>query len=175
MATFLDVTGLEQFTSIFVFLFTWIILFGVLTASKLFGGNKALPIFLGLILSIFVLLSPAVTSMIRNLAPWISVGFLFIVLVGVISKLMVGDVAEVGTATIEIRGVLLVFLILIIFVASVAQFRKNITIPGDEGTSDDISEFTEPTTVIFHPKVMGIILVMAIAVFTIALLTARFS
>ena len=64
-------------------------MYAVFTASKVFGGNKAGPILLGMILSIFVLLSPAVTSIVRELAPWITIGFLFIVLVAVVAKLMI--------------------------------------------------------------------------------------
>ena len=175
MATFLDVTGLEHFSSLFVFLFTWIIMYAVFTASKVFGGNKAGPILLGMILSIFVLLSPAVTSIVRELAPWITIGFLFIVLVAVVAKLMIGDFAGAGEASIEVRGVLLVFLVIVIFIASMAQIRKHIPVPGDGGTSEDTEEFLKPTTIIFHPKVMGAILLLAIAIFTIALLASSIS
>lgn len=173
MATFLDVTGLEHFSSLFVFLFTWLIMYAVFSTTKILGGNKALPILLGLVLSIFVLLSPAVTSIVRELAPWITVGFLFIVLVAVVSKLMVGDFPGAGQASIEVRAVLLVFLVIVIFIASMTQIRKHISVPGDEGTSEDTEEFLKPTTIIFHPKVMGAILLLAIAIFTIALLASR--
>lgn len=172
MATFLDVTGLEHFSSLFVFLFTWLILYAVLSATKLLG-NKLIAVMLGMILSIFVLLSPAVTSIVRDLAPWITVGFLFIVLIGVVGKLMIGDLP--GEYTLELRGMLLVFLVIIIFVASMSQVRKHISVPGDEGTSEGTEEFLKPTTIIFHPKVLGAILILAIAIFTIALLTARTS
>ena len=175
MATFLDVTGLEHFSSLFVFLFTWIIMYAVFSATKILGGNKALPILLGLVLSIFVLLSPAVTSIVRELAPWITIGFLFIVLVAVVAKLMIGDFPGAGQASIEIRAVLLVFLVIVIFIASMAQIRKHISVPGDDGTSEDTEEFLKPTTVIFHPKVMGAILLLAIAIFTIALLASSIS
>ena len=173
MATFLDVTGLAQFSSIFVFLFAWIIIYAVFLSTRIFADNKVIAILASFILGIFVLLSPAVTSIVQVLAPWITIGFMFIVLVTAVSKLMIGDApAEIS---LELRGVLLVFIIVIIFVAVVAQYREHITIPGDEGTSDDVDGFTKPTTIIFHPKVMGTILILAIAVFTIALLTSRVS
>ena len=173
MATFLDVTGLAQFSSIFVFLFTWIILYAVFLSTGVFRDNKVLSILTSLILAIFVLLSDAVTSIVQVLAPWITVGFLFIVLISVVAKLMIGDAP--GGATVEIRGTILVFLVLVIFIASVAQFRKHISVPGDDDTSEDIDEFLKPTTIIFHPKVMGAILILSIAVFTIALLTSQVS
>ncbi len=173
MATFLDVTGLEQFSSIFVFLFSILILYAVLSATKMLGGNKLIAILISLVLSIFVLMSSSITSMVEELAPWITVGFLFIVLVGVVASLLVGDSPLVAAATFELRGVLLAFLVIIIFIASMAQVRKHISVPGDDGTSDSIEEFTKPTTIIFHPKVMGAILVLAIAVFTIGMLASR--
>ena len=67
------------------------------------------------------------------------------------------------------------FLVIVIFIASMAQIRKHIPVPGDGGTSEDTEEFLKPTTIIFHPKVMGAILLLAIAIFTIALLASSIS
>ena len=41
MVTFLDVTGLEHFSSIFVFLFVWIVVYAILLWARILGENMA--------------------------------------------------------------------------------------------------------------------------------------
>jgi len=78
MATFLDVTGLEQFSNFFVFIFVWLTVYALLTYSKVIQ-NHAINIILGLIVGFFVLLSPIVSASIRYMAPWFAV-FLILIL-----------------------------------------------------------------------------------------------
>lgn len=164
MATFLDVTGLQYFSSIFVFLFVWIVVYAVLLWTRILGENKFVSALVSLLLAIFVLISPIATSVVADVAPFLAVIFLFIVLVNVASKMLGGGVEEFPA----LRGVFLVFIILIIVIAAGVKIREHANVPSE--TQEDLSK---TINLIFHPTFLGMVLVFAIAIFTIALLASR--
>ena len=164
MATFLDVTGLEHFSSIFVFLFVWLVVFAIFSWVKILGDNKFIHALVGLLLAIFVLISPIATSIIADIAPFIAVVFLFIVLISVASH-MLGAGADAFGA---MKGVFIVFIVIIIVVAAGVKIREQINVPSE--TQSDLSK---TVNLIFHPTFLGTILIFAIAIFTIALLATR--
>ena len=164
MATFLDVTGLQHFTSIFVFLFVWLVVFAILVLTKVLGDNKLLTSLIGLLLAIFVLLSPITTSIIADVSPFIAVVFLFIVLVSVAAKMLGGDIE----AFPAMRGIFVVVIILIIVISAGIKLREQVNVPSE--TQTDLSK---TVNLIFHPTFLGTVLILAIAIFTIALLASR--
>ena len=163
MATFLDVTGLEHFSSIFVFLFVWIVVYGVLLWTKILGENKFVHALIGLLLAIFVLISPVATNVVASVAPFLAVVFLLIVLVSVAAKMLGGDIE----AFPALRGVFIIFIILIIFITAGIKIREQVSV---QETPTDLSK---TINLIFNPTFIGIVLIFSIAVFTIALLASR--
>ena len=164
MATFLDVTGLQYFSSIFVFVFVWLVVYATLLWTKVLGGNKFIDALVGLLLAIFVLTSPIATSIVADIAPLLAVVFLFIVLINVASKMLGADVE----AFPALKGVFLVFIILIIIIAAGVKIREKVDVPSE--TQKDLSK---TINLIFHPTFLGTVLIFAIAIFTIALLASR--
>jgi len=164
MATFLDVTGLQYFSSIFVFLFAWLVVFATLTWSRVLGDNKFIQALVGLLIGIFVLISPVATSIVADVAPFLAVIFILIVLVNIAMQMLGGSVE----AFPAMRGVFLVFIILIIVVTAGVKIRESIDVPSE--TQKDLSK---TINLIFHPTFLGTVLIFAIAVFTIALLASR--
>ena len=164
MATFLDVTGLEHFSSIFVFLFVWIVVFAVLAWTKILSSNKFIHALVGLLLAIFVLISPIATDIVASTAPFIAVVLLFVVLISVAST-MLGTNIEAFPA---LKGVFIVFIILIVIISAGFKIREKIDVPSE--TQKDLSK---TINLIFHPTFLGMVLIFAIAVFTIALLSSR--
>ena len=67
-----------------------------------------------------------------------------------------------------LKGVFLVFIILIIVISVGVKVREQADIPSE--TQKDLSK---TVNLIFHPTFLGTVLVLAIAVFTIALLASR--
>ena len=164
MATFLDVTGLQHFSSIFVFLFVWLVVYAILLWTKILGENKFVHALIGLLLAIFVLISPLATNIIADVAPFIAVVFLFIVLISVASTMLGANIESFPA----LKGVFLIFIVLIIIIAAGVKIREQVDIPSE--TQKDLSK---TINLIFHPTFLGTILVLAIAVFTIALLASR--
>ena len=165
MATFLDVTGLKHFSSIFVFLFVWLVVFATLSWSKILGENKFVITLVGLLLGVFTLLSPIATDVIASTAPFLAVIFVFIILVNVASKMLGGADVEAFPA---LKGVFLILIIVIIVVAVGVKIREQVDVPSE--TQQDLSK---TINLIFHPTFLGTVLILAIAVFTIALLASR--
>lgn len=164
MATFLDVTGLEHFTSIFVFLFVWIVVYATLLWSKILGHNNFVNVIVGLLLGLFVLLSPIATSIVASTAPFLAVIFVLILLVNIASKMLGGDIESFPA----LKGIFLVFIVVVILVGAAVKVREQVNVPSE--TQKDLSK---TVNLIFHPTFLGIVLILAIAVFTIALLASR--
>ena len=164
MATFLDVTGLEHFSSIFVFIFVWLVVYATMLWTKLLGDNKFVHALIGLLMAIFVLISPIATSVVAGVAPFLAVALLFIVLINTASKMLGTDIE----AFPAFKGVMLLFIVLIIIIAAGVKIREQVDVPSE--TQKDLSK---TINLIFHPTFLGTILVFAIAVFTIALLASR--
>ena len=163
MATFLDVTGLEHFSSIFVFLFVWIVVYGVLLWTKILGENKFVHALIGLLLAIFVLISPIATNVVASVAPFLAVVLLLIVLISVAAKMLGGDIE----AFPALRGVFIIFIVLIIVVTAGVKIREQVSV------SETQTDLSKTINLIFHPTFLGMVLIFSIAVFTIALLASR--
>ncbi len=164
MATFLDVTGLEHFSSIFVFLFVWVGSYAVLLWAKILGDNKFIHALISLLIGIFVLISPIATDIVASTAPFIAVTLVFIVLISVVTKMLGGDIE----AFPALKGVFIIIIILILVITAGVKLRENANVPSE--TQKDLSK---TINLIFHPTFIGTVLIFAIAVFTIALLAGR--
>ena len=164
MATFLDVTGLSYFSNIFVFLFVWLVVFAVFSWVKVLGDNKFIHALVGLLLAIFVLISPIATSIVADIAPFIAVIFLFVVLISVASHMFGAGV----DAFPALKGVFIVFIVIIIVIAGGVKIREQVNVPSE--TQTDLSK---TINLMFHPTFLGTVLIFAIAIFTIALLASR--
>ena len=81
MATFLDVSGLEHFSRIFVFVLVILAIYAVAARSKVFGDAKWISWLIALVVALFVLISDLATGVIRHIAPWFAVLFVFIVFI----------------------------------------------------------------------------------------------
>lgn len=167
MATFLDITGLQSFSSLFVFIFVWLVVFALLSYSKMLGENKAIHAIIGLVIALFVLFSPIATGTIEYIAPWFAVVFIFVIFV----TMAVKSFGATGLESLgSVRVITLVVIVLILIVGALSYVRQNVVVPGDNETSVD---YSKATTIIFHPKIMGVLFILIIAVFTIALMAGK--
>jgi len=181
MATFLDITALGYFSSIFSFLFIWVIVFAVLEKVKIFGSNKGIHAIIGLSLAVLVLLSKTVTAVIAMMAPWFVLIFVFMLLVMMASMFL--GASEQGVLhtlgekeTGAITWILIIGIIVVLGSLGMTFFSKPIT--GD--TVDATTNATVTTTggvggigssafwaTFLHPKVLGLVFLLLIATFTI--------
>lgn len=168
MATFLDVTGLQYFSNLFAFLFVWLMVYALLAYTKALGSNHLIHALIGLIIGLFALFSPLVTGAIIFIAPWFALIFVFVMLIMVASG-MFGAGTEIATFP-AFKGVLFTIIVVILVVGVLAYIREQVGVPEE---ITEKSDFSKITNVLFHPKFIGMVFILIIAVFTIALLTAR--
>ena len=163
MATFLDVTGLQHFTSIFVFLFVVVVVYATLLWTKLLGDNKVVIALAGLLLGIFVLISPLATGVVASTAPFLAVIFVLILLISIAAKMLGGDFE----GSHGLKAVLLVFIVIIVIAGVAIKIKEQVNVDQTE------TDFSKTSNLIFHPKFLGVVLILSIAVFTIALLASK--
>lgn len=168
MATFLDVTGLQHFSNLFAFLFVWLIVYAVLSFTKVIGDNQLINALIGLLLGLFALFSPFITNAIIFIAPWFGLLFVFIMLIMVVAH-MFGTGADMAINP-GLRGIVLVIIIIIFVVGGLVYARDQISVPEE---IDEDSDYSKITNVLFHPKFIGVVFILIIAVFTIGLLASK--
>ena len=164
MATFLDVTALQSFSVIFVFIFVWLIVYAILIYTKALGANQFINILIGLLIAFFVIISPLATLVVRQVAPIFAVVLVLIAIISIASG-MFGDV-QVESLN-SLKWVVLVILIIALVVGTLSIIRENIDVP-ERG-----EDFGKISTVIFHPNFLGMILIFVIAIFTVGLLASK--
>lgn len=170
MATFLDITGLEYFSKVFVFLFVWLVVYAILSYTKIMGSNQAIHALIGLLIALLALFSPVTTGAIQFIAPWFVLVFVFIILATITLKMLGATPAELASYG-ALKGVLIVLIVIALLVGVFSYIREEITIPGENETG--VRTYSSSISIIFHPKILGGILVLVIAVFTVALLAGK--
>ena len=174
MATFLDVSGLAAFSKIFIFILVLLAIYAVFAYNNAFGNAKWIAWLIALVVAIFVILSDLASGIIQHITPWFAVLFIFVIFISIASKIFGATSADMG----QYKGILFVVVIIVFIVGSLVYVRQQTTLPGDiDEDGDEIKDDNYVTTsnFIFHPKVMGIIFVLLVAVFTIALLAGKSS
>ena len=165
MATFLDVTALQSFSVIFVFLFVWLFVYAILLYTKVLGPNQIINILVGLLASFFVIMSDIATKVVKQIAPVFAVVLVLVAIVTIASRMFGGTSTALEVPAM--KYVVLVILIVALVVGALAVVRENINVP-ERG-----EDFAKTSTIIFHPNFSGMILIFLIAVFTIGLLAAK--
>jgi len=191
MASIVDgVSGLiGSFLPFFMVLFTWVIVFGFLEKTKVFGdsgGSKGRNSIIALVVALMVLATPDITRLISVIVPWFFFLFLFFMLVMVGFLFIGGKSDDIYTSFSGAQGVWVFIVIGGIIIAMAAgnvygdqllEFtggegtQGNYTVSPDGSGSTDTGSFRDNLGgVLFHPAVLGMIAFILIATFAIIFL-----
>ncbi|MBW2973388.1 hypothetical protein KY346_03270 [Candidatus Woesearchaeota archaeon] len=185
MATPLDIGLLQKFDLIFPFLLILVIGYVVLTRIKIFKENQALAFILSFALAVLALFNPIVIKTINMMAPWFVLLFVFMLLVfmayvafGIKEDTIIETITKGKYATDF--GYWILALVLIISIGSlttvISQEEGFIPLTEDNATVAAAPEGGEQAgfwTTLFHPKMLGMVLLLLIALFTIQKLSQR--
>ncbi len=182
MATLLDFGLLQQFSGLFPILLVFFIAYGFFIKFKLFEGSRVTAIIVCVLLALVMGLTPVANRAIQLMAPYY-VLLIILLFFMILSMMMLGvsdkdvssyvlDPKKKGAWVGWTVGTLALVIGLVGFGKAMAEAGY---IPGlggipPEGVSEQESIFF---SIIFHPKVMGMILVLAIVIFTINRLAAE--
>jgi len=199
MATFMDVSLFSYFGPIFLFLMVFVIVYAFLTVSKIFDkvdGKNGLYAIIALGTAFFILMFKPAMTVIAVMIPWFTVLIILIFLILFVLKMFNQD-DELGKAIIGQKAVYWTFLtiVIIIVVSSLSttfgqslltkQVGDTETMPVDDAiitaaSNTTISTGTATTATpsfgdnvlmtLVNPKVLGLILMMLIGLFTIILM-----
>jgi hypothetical protein len=185
MATPLDVGFLQNFSILFPFLLTFSIVLAILSMAKAFGDNKAIHAIIAFCLAVLVLFSDIATATINRMAPWFVILFFFIVFTliaymvfGATEKDIMGVLKSKDFSYINYWIIALALVIGIGSLTSVISERGGIgkTSPSTveinrTGMPEQTSDFWATLT---HPKILGMILILLVAMFTIQRLAGKY-
>lgn len=166
MATFLDISLLQSFDIIFPFLLVAALSYGFLSFSKVFGDNHVVQGVISFVLGMMVLFSPMALQIINTMAPWFIIVFVFFLFMIMTYKLFGPEVNVAAWVQSSAAFYLILTIVLIIGIGSVTSvvFKEGGLSTGTTGTEGTPSAFW---STLFHPKVLGLALILLIAVFTI--------
>ena len=164
MATFLDFTSLEYFNAIYVFVFVWVVVYATLLYIKVLGSHKLINALIGFILAIFVITSNAGVQLISKVAPFLTVIFVLIILFSIAGNMLGGNLEGFPA----MKGIFITMILFVIFTGIALELREKY---GDQGASTEPqSDLSKDRNLLLHPTFLGIVMLLSVAVFTIALL-----
>src|SRR3989344_1154605 len=184
MVTVLESGLLENFTIIFSLVFVIAIVYGVFQMGKVFGDNKGLHALIALIVGLLVIMVPDITKIIAVMIPWFTLLFIFILFLILAYKIF-GASDEDVLSVLKVDHVTIWVIIIIAIVIVIASFsnvygQKLLESPGGNDTrvASDVGTATGSFSqnvgaTFFHPKVLGMIFILLVAVFTISLLAMK--
>jgi hypothetical protein len=184
MVTFLEIGLLRYFSIIFPALLVFALVYALLQKTQMLGKSISMNAIIAIVAAFLVMLSEDVIALINFIAPWFILFFLFIVLLLIVYKIFGASDENLKSFITTDRPVQwAIFAVgVLIVVAGLSHVygqrllpvtlenETNLTSVQAVGTAT--SSFRENVTrIFFNPKIIGLILIMFIAVFAIALLT----
>lgn len=176
MATILDVSLLTRFSAFFAFLFVFVMVYGILSFSKFFGGNKSLQVFLGFLIAIFVLITPKMGQVFLFVVPWLTFLFILIAFLFLAYKMFGITDADLHSVIKSERGLMWAILSVVVLtmIWGVVHVYGTPNIPAADGTMEPAGGFTSTIgAVFFHPTVLGAVFLLLLAVFAIGILAGE--
>ncbi len=179
MATFLDLGLLQFFDVIFAVLLVFALLFAILQKTKAVGNSLGINATIAVAISFMVLLSSNLVKIIKFAVPWFALLIIFLILIILLFQIFgVTDVSSaVKDTTVQWT---LIGLSIVIVVAAVGNvFGQQLLESGVGGQPVEGAEAGVATgsfqqniyATIFHPKVLGMVVLFVIAIFAVTLLS----
>jgi len=195
MATFMDIGLLDFFSNIFLFLFIFAAVYAIIIKTKIFGDSKNLVSIIAVAIAIIVVITKPVATFLLYIVPW------FFVLAFVIMMfIFAGKLFGVSDNSISnsfhwkktpILTWVIIFVVLILVFAFSNMFGQDLLEDNPEVNSTDAEETATTTTTsgnkamavdsdeyksnvlatLTHPKVLGTIVILLVAMIAILLLT----
>jgi hypothetical protein len=178
MATFLDIGLLQYFNIIFPLLLVFSVMFAILQRTKILGENGAINAVVALTVSFLFLLSRTLLELINFIAPWFVFVFIFVILLLMIYQTLGATEKDILSAlkadkTIQwaVLGIGIVILIAGFGKVLGQSIGPYLTEAPEGAPSVATASFEQNVfATLFHPKIVGLIVLFGVAIFAIAFL-----
>lgn len=184
MVTVLDTGLLQSFNIVFPFILVWAIVFALLHKTQVIGSEKAMGInaAIATAAAFMVLLSKTVINLINFMLPWFTVAIIFFILLILIFKTfgLQDATLEKALHKEQVYWAILGIALIIMIAGLGSVFGQSLLEQsGSEGADTIVEEGGVATgsfqanifATLFHPKVLGLIIIFTIAIFAVALLS----
>lgn len=183
MATLIDIGLVQYFNVIFPFLFIVAVVYALLHKTKVIGDSVAINAVVSVVAAFAVILSDNAVKLINFIIPWFAVVVVFLVLLLLVFHTMglkeekLPEVIKDKTVYWALIGVAIVIIIAglaNVFGQSALEAQESIgktTVITSDGTSTPVFE-QNIYAILFHPKILGMMVLFAIAIFAVVLLSA---
>jgi len=186
MAAFLDVGLLEYFSIIFPALLIFVVVYALFEKLKIVGESKSVHAIIAIAFAFILMLSKDVMDIINFISPWFVLLFIFIILLLVAYKTLGASDENIANfiRTDKLTQWIIIIIGVIILFSALSHVYGERLLPITEGGTvsgeNNMTSVTGSATptysarmgeTFFHPKVLGFVLIMTIAVFTVGLLT----
>lgn len=182
MATFLDIGLLQYFDVIFTVLFVFAIVYALLKKTKILGESNSIIAIVAVAIAFLVLLSNTVVDMVKFMIPWFAVAIIFFILIILIFQTFGAGEKDIASALKDetLRWTIIGIAIVILVAAfghvlgqsmTEAAYTSGGAVNATDGSSSTASFEQNINAIIFNPKVLGLIILFAVAIFAIAFLS----
>ena len=184
MATVLDVGLLRSFDVIFPVLLVFSIVFAILQKTKAVTDSLGINSIIAVSVAFMVLLSDTLVQIINFMVPWFTIAIIFLVLLLLLFQILGAGEKDIRSSISDksvqwtIIGVGLVILVAAfgnvlgpkLTESSLQQGTSSVNVSGGGVATSNFE--SNVTATLFNPKVLGMIILFAIAIFAVALLTS---
>lgn len=191
MVSLLDISGLTFFSSIFTFILAFVIIYAAMEYTDTLGQNKSIHALIAFSISVLLMFAGDLISIINFIVPWFVLLFIFILLIlmavqmfGVKSEQVTHWFMNKEEGTTVVYWIISIAAIILLLGISNTYGQKvgpylNENQTSVSNTADSIRGTGEVATgdfqqnlgaTLFHPRILGLILIMLIAMFTILLI-----
>lgn len=190
----LELGFLEYFSPLFVFVLVFVVVYAMMQFTKFMGENKVLHSLIALFIAIIFLFSTAASTVILFIAPWFTIFFIFLIFMIMAYKLFGATDDQIKTVISKWHAgqyfIATIAIIIMLFGLGAGLGQKLLTYTSEEATAEEtgtlttVGEIGEGSTAttsytqnlaatIFNPKVLGMVLILAIASLTIRAMTPK--
>ncbi len=188
MATFVDISIIQNFSTVFTFILVFVIMYGMMQTVKLLGSDKnGLHALIAVVIAFLVSVSAGINTFIQTFTPWFTVIIIVIFFILFAVKLFGVTDDDILAGFKKKNSILTWILILtavIILFSLGAGFGQKTLEEGQQGgtvTSVETGNTTAPTdtgsfsqnlyNTLYHPKVLVLIIIILVVVIAMLFLT----
>ncbi|MBU0579512.1 MAG: hypothetical protein ABH824_02970 [Nanoarchaeota archaeon] len=178
MATILDIGLIQSFDFIFPVVLVWAFMFAILQKTKVIGDSLGINALIASMAAFMVLLSRTVIDLINFMIPWFTIAIIFFLLM-LLLFMVFGAKGTEAYQDKTIQWILVGVGILIVVAAAgkvmgqslLEQSAQAGEVPAGDGEVSSQNFEQNIFATLFNPKVLGLIVMFGIVIFTVALLS----
>ncbi len=178
MASPIQLGFLSDFSNLFLVILMFVLAYALLTKTKILGDNNAMNAIAAAMFAFLIAISPAARELIKIVTPAFSF-FVFVIVTIVVLFMFIGVKNDTIVGAFRDPAVywfiIVVFVLFLLYAGTVVygeQIRGLTTTTGGEVQDNVVASAGK---VIFHPKVLGGILILAVIAFAIRYLVVETS